>query len=418
MLKKWSVRSRALVGLAGLVLLVLPYILVNSPTFVVAGNTIALGTDTASYAVVAAVGVLSLVLLLGRCGQLSLATGFFVGAGAYLSMIFTIELHAPFPVAVVGAGVCCGLLGALLGLPALRIRGTYLALVTITLAAVFPALVRLPAIKEWTGGSNGLLLPGVPEAPDWLPIADAPRLLGRIPVIGPFYIGDRPLSSAQAGTVWTYFAVLLAAGLVFWLVAGITRGRIGRALTATRDHEVGSAASGVNTARLIVTTYGVSSAVAGISGGLYAAVFRIVAPETFGLTLAIYLLFGLILGGQRSAWGAVIGGIAVAYLPFLTGSIQHVPGIPARFLSGPTASLLLGILLVVLALLIPGGVVDPERSARRRRDRAVRATKDESPPHDGPTMGEEPSASPMTSNLSGAERSATTMIAERNGHQQ
>ncbi|MCW2758149.1 MAG: putative branched-chain amino acid transporter permease protein, partial [Nocardioidaceae bacterium] len=255
-----------------------------------------------------------------------------------------------------------------------RIRGAYIALVTITLAAVFPSLVRLPAIKNWTGGSNGLLLPGNAGAPSWLPIADAPRVLGLIPGLGPYFIGSRPLGPAQAGLVWTYFAVLLAAAVVFWLVAGTSRGRVGRAIRAVRDNEIGAAASGVHTSRLTVMVYGLSAAVAGVSGGLYAAVFRIVAADTFGLTLAIFLLFGLILGGQRSMLGAVVGGFAVAYLPTLTGQITHVPGVPDRYLSGPTASLLLGVLLVLLALLVPGGFVDPGRRARRRERRAAGAT--------------------------------------------
>jgi branched-chain amino acid transport system permease protein len=353
-----------------LVLLVLPYVLINTPTFVLAGNTVALGLDTASYAVVAAVTVLSMVLLIGRCGELSLASGFFLGVGAYVAGGLYLHAHVNLLIATIGGSVACGLLGGLLGLPALRIRGAYLALVTITLAAVLPALVRLPSLKSWTGGSNGLLLPGNAEAPSWLPVRQAPELLGHIPFVGPFYIGTNPLSPAQAGAVWTYLAVLAGAAVVFWLVAGVIRGRVGRALSAVRDHEIGAAASGVNTARLKVMAYAVSAAIAGAAGGMYVAVYRILAPDTFGITLAIFLLFGLILGGQRSLLGAVIGGVAVAYLPFLTASIDHVPGVPDRWLSGPTASLVLGVLLVLLALLVPGGFSDPERARRREQRRS------------------------------------------------
>jgi branched-chain amino acid transport system permease protein len=375
---RWRSVARALA--VALVAVVLPYVVINTPSVSVFGNVIPFNIDNLSYAMVASVAVLSLVVLVGWNGQLSLAAGFFVGVGAYVAIIVNTELGVPFVLGVVIASLVCGALGLLVGLPALRIRGTYLALVTITLAAVFPSLVRLPSIKQWTGGSDGLPLPSRPEAPAWLPVARAPEVLGHIPGIGPYLIGDRPLGAAQAGAVWVYFVVLAATVAMFWLVAGIGRGRIGRAILAVRDHEIGAAASGVNTARLKVMVFAVSAAVAGVAGGMYAAVFRIVAPETFGLTLAIYLLFGMILGGHRSMAGAVIGGFAVAYLPAITGQITHLPGVPDRYLNGPTASLTLGALLVLFPLLMPGGVADARMRGRRRKAGRREVDSDGSPP--------------------------------------
>jgi branched-chain amino acid transport system permease protein len=356
-LKKRGTRRAAWAGMAAVLALVLPFVLVNSPRFVVFGNTIPFGIDTLSYALVSGVVVLSLVLLVGHGGQLSLAAGFFMGVGAYLTMILNNGTALPFALCVVVSGLVCGLLGIAVGLPALRIEGTYLALVTITLASVLPSLVRLPAIAEHTGGSNGLSLKYAPSAPGF--IGDVPTWLGHLPGIGPAFIGTFRLGSAQSVSVWTFYLVLAATIVMFWLVAGVLRGRTGRAMRAVRDHGIGAAASGVNVAWLKVMLFGLSGLVAGVAGGLYALVFRIVAPETFGLTLAIYLLFGMILGGHRALGGAVAGGFAVAYLPVITSQ-----------------------------LLLPGGIASV--ALRRRRGRTDEPDHPASSPSPDPGTSEKP----------------------------
>jgi branched-chain amino acid transport system permease protein len=135
---------------------------------------------------------------------------------------------------------------------------------------------------------------------------------------------------------------------------------------------------------------------------MYAGVYRIVAPETFGLTLAIYLLFGMILGGHRSMLGAVIGGFAVAYLPAITGQISHLPGVPDRYLNGPTASLTLGLLLVVFPMLMPGGVATA--LSRRRRARPGPGNSAE-PDVDAPQPDPLPVDAPSVGALAGSEAS-------------
>ncbi|MWA02903.1 hypothetical protein F8568_021495 [Actinomadura sp. LD22] len=389
-----------------LLALILPYMLVNSPQFAVFGNTIPLSIDVLSYAVVAGLAVLSLVVLVGHGGQLSLTAGFFMGVGAYLTMILSNETALPFALCVVAAALVCGLLGIAVGLPALRIEGAYLALVTITLASVLPSLVRLPVISGHTGGSNGLSLKYTPSAPDF--IGQVPTWLGHLPGIGPSYIGTYALGPAQAASVWIFYLVLAATLAVFWLVAGVVRGRTGRAVHAVRDHGIGAAASGVHVARLKVMVFGLSGLVAGVAGGLYALVFRIVAPETFGLTLAIYLLFGMILGGHRALGGAVAGGFAVAYLPVITGQIKHIPAVPDRWLVGPTASFLLGLLLILFPLVLPGGVAGLGRRlgflrplGTGRTDAPAASGGRATPPEPGtaqtPARTAEPDTAPTTS---------------------
>jgi len=237
--------------------------------------------------------------------------------------------------------------------------------------------VRLPALKDYTGGSDGLLLEGQSEAPTWLPVADAPLLLGHIPGIGPFLIGTRPLGISQAGNVWAYFVVLISTVFIFWLVAGVLRGRTGRAIISVRDNEIAAAANGVNVGRTKLMAFALSGAVGGAAGCLYAEVYRIVAPESFGLTLAIYLLFGMILGGHRTMAGAAVGGFAVAYLPAITSQITHLPGVPDRYLNGPTASLTLGLLLVIFPMLMPAGVV--EKFGRRGGGRRAESSPGDEP---------------------------------------
>ncbi|MFC4006981.1 branched-chain amino acid ABC transporter permease [Nonomuraea purpurea] len=362
--------------IAAVFLVVVPFVAVKTPALLILGNRFTFGIQNLTYAVVLSVAVLSLVLLVGFGGQLSLSSGFFMGVGAYQAMVAMTWLD--WPALVAGASVVptTFLLGVLLGLPALRIRGAYLALVTVTLAAVLPSLVRLPLLEGHTGGSNGLPLEGRAEPPAWLPIASMPEVLGRIPLLGPQFIGTRPLPPGEAAAVWLYFVLLACAALVFWFVRGMLRGRSGRAIRAVRDHEIGAASCGVDVAGTKVALFGWSAALAGVSGAMYAVLFRIVAPDTFGITLTIYLLFGMIAGGYRRLGGAVAGGVVVAFLPALAAQVTSLPGVPAEWLRGPTGALVLGLLLVVIPLALPDGVV----SLYSRRVRARRRATSPPPP--------------------------------------
>lgn len=380
-------RRRVVFVLLGLlVVLVLPYLAVQTPAVEIAGNRFTFGLLTFSHAVVLMVAVLSLVVLIGFSGQVSLGSAFFMGIGAYGSIILANEWGVPILLTPLIMGPLCALVGFCVGFPALRIQGPYLALVTLTLAAVLPALVRLPALRDLTHGSNGLLLADGLAAPDWL--AGVPRLLGSLPLVGGTVFGARGLSPKEAAAVFTFYLVVAMAAVVFLLTKRLLSGATGRAITAVRDHQIGAEGSGVPGAMLKTKLFGYSAGVAGVAGSMYAMVFGIVAPDTFGILFAIYLLFGMIAGGSRVLSGAVVGGVLVAFLPSLTAQLTTIPGVPEKVLHGPLATALLGLLLIVGSVALPTGIAG--RWAARRRPRATPARPDDPPPPQEPAMATAP----------------------------
>lgn len=371
-------RRRIVAVLSGLlVVLVLPFLAVQTPAVEIAGNRFTFGLLTFSHAVVLMVAVLSLVVLIGFNGQVSLGSAFFMGIGAYGSIILANEWNVPIVLTPLIMGPLCALVGFSVGFPALRIQGPYLALVTLTLAAVLPALARLPALRDLTHGSNGLLLTDKLAAPDWL--ADVPRVLGSLPLVGGTVFGARGLSPNDAATVLTFYVVVAIAVVIFLLTKGLLSGATGRAITAVRDHQIGAEGSGVPGAMLKAKLFGYSAGVAGVAGSMYAMVFGIVAPDTFGIMLAIYLLFGMIAGGSRVLSGAVVGGLLVAFLPSLTSQLTTIPGVPEKVLHGPLATALLGLLLIVLSMALPAGIAG-RWAARRRRPTTTPIPPDDPPP--------------------------------------
>lgn len=386
-------RRRIVLVLCGLLVLLLPFLAVQTPAVEIAGNRFTFGLLTFSHAVVLMVAVLSLVVLIGFNGQVSLGSAFFMGVGAYGSIILSNAWGVPILLTPLIMGPLCALVGFCVGFPALRIQGPYLALVTLTLTAVFPALVRMPALRGLTHGSNGLLLADKIGAPAWL--AEVPRVLGSVPLLGGSVFGTRDLSPKDAATVFTFYLMVAIAIVVFLLTKGIVSGATGRAIRAVRDHQIGAEGSGVPAALLKTKLFGYSAGVAGVAGSMYAMVFGIVAPDTFGILFAIYLLFGMIAGGSRQLAGAVVGGVLVAFLPSLTGQITTIPGVPEKVLHGPLATAILGLLLIVLSMTLPKGIAGQWADRRARRQSAappVPPTDDDPPEPVAATAGHSPAA--------------------------
>jgi len=320
------------------------------------------------------VAILGLNLLIGFTGQISLGHSFFVGTGAYTTGILMVDYNWSYLSTLIVVVPSCFLLGMAVGIPALRIKGLYLALVTLVLAVIFPTLVRLPGLAEWgdppkgTRGSNGLNVDADFDPPAWFPIDGLSDFFQGLPLIGSIF-GEGELGRRAPERIWTYFLALTIMIAVFWMGWNIVRSRVGRAFIAIRDNETGAAVSGVNVPLYKTLAFGLSSAFAGVGGMMYAFAIGALAPDTFGLNLAIFFVVGLVLGGVATFPGAIIGGLAIVLIPEL--SSQWATENTSLFgleVTGdrPYAGVLLGAFLIAVTFLLPGGIMSGVYRLKRR----------------------------------------------------
>jgi branched-chain amino acid transport system permease protein len=281
-----------------------------------------------------AVAVLGLNLVTGYSGQISLGHSAFFGLGAYMSAILVADYGWPYyatlPVVLVGGGVA----GFIVGLPALRIRGLYLALVTLALAIAFPSIAKIPQLSDLTGGANGKTVNSFRQwtAPGWL-----------------------PFDVTSDG--WRFLVLCITGAVLFLIASNVIRSRVGRALLALRDNETGAAVSGVYPAGWKTSAFAVSAGFAAVGGSLQVLAIPVVGPDTGGFVVAIELITGLVIGGVATISGAVLGGLAIVWLPELTknwgGYIPLFSDSDAPLL----ANAAYGILLIAVVFVMPGGVV-------------------------------------------------------------
>ncbi|MFZ5828325.1 MAG: branched-chain amino acid ABC transporter permease [Bacillota bacterium] len=230
-----------------------------------------------------AILALSLNLVTGFTGQLSLGHSAFVAAGAYTSALLTLS-GASFWTGALAAGVVAFLLGLLVGLPSLRLQGIYLGMVTWGLAEI----VRLTALNlDITRGPMGL--PGIPA----------------ISVFG------TPLFK-----LWQIYYVV--GGLLFLCIIGTTRlvdSRIGDALLAIREDGLAAGAMGINTLYYKVLIFGVSATVAGVAGAFYGSYLTFISPQAFDVNMSILILMMVVVGGLGSIPGSLLGAVILTLLP-------------------------------------------------------------------------------------------------------
>ena len=298
-----------------------------------------------------AVAACGLNLLTGYNGQISVGHGALFGIGAYATALLITRAGWPLLGAAAGAAVVCFVVGVLVGLPALRIKGLYLALVTLAVATLFPLMIE--QFSSFTGGGSGLSITTPQESPRG--------------------VIDRPITFESPGgglapDQWKYFVFLVVTVVCFVVARNIVRSRTGRSLVAVRDNETAAEVSGVNVSRVKILTFGVSAALAGIGGAVFALNNGRVNPSSFTIVLSIYLLVAVVVGGAASVIGPAIG--AVTYGLFVD---VLSPELPERI--KPATPVILGILLIVLMLVAPGGIVGLWRSLVARR--AARSARPE-----------------------------------------
>lgn len=232
---------------------------------------------------IAVIGAVSLNLLTGSCGQISLGHGAFIGVGAYTAGVLAGH-DVPFLLALPLSGAVAALAGMVFGLPSLRLKGIYLAIAT--LAA---QLILEYVFLHWesvTGGSNGMAV---------MP----PSILG--------YAFD--------SDVKMFYLTLAVAVLTVLGVSNVMRSRLGRAFVAVRDHYLSAEIVGVSLFGYKLRAFGLSSFLAGVGGGMWAHYTMYITPEQFNIGLSITYLAMIIIGGLGSPLGGIFGAVFLTLLP-------------------------------------------------------------------------------------------------------
>jgi branched-chain amino acid transport system permease protein len=354
-------------GWAALVLLIVVVMFAYSDTgsFSLLGNDYKLGLPRLTKGIAFMIAILGLQVVAGYTGQLSLGQGFFFGTGAYIAAWLVADHNWSWFSTLIVVVPACFLLGMAFGIPALRIRGLYLALVTLGLAAVFPSLTLLDIAEPYTGGAAGKQTDSDLLAPDWLPLDGIASWLQKIPFFGQ-YFGDGDLSSREKQKIWTFLVMVALAAVCFKMVSTLIRSRPGRAIRAIRDNETSAAITGVNLSLYKTLSFGVASALAGVGGMVYVAELGIASNNDFTQLISIFFVVGMVVGGVGTLPGAVIGGLVIALIPQWASDTQELPLVPERWLQGPTGPLFMGILLIVLTFVLPGGIMSGVRRIRGR----------------------------------------------------
>jgi branched-chain amino acid transport system permease protein len=339
-------RGRALLIAVAAVALALPFQLGTS------------ALTTATFVVIAAIGATGLNILTGYAGQISLGHAFFLAVGAYTGAKLGTDAGWSAALWIPAAGVVAGVCGALVGPVALRLRGLYLAIVT--LALVFIGQHVFFNVESLTGGPQGRSFAPVRIGPfDFSP--------GQVLEVGGLRIDHNGL--------YYYLALaLLAAATAFaW---NVRRTSGGRAMVAVREREIAAAVMGVDVRRVKIAAFTASAFMGGVSGALYASYLSFAQPGEWSLLLSIQFIAAVIVGGLGTVAGPVLGAAVVFALPTVLKSLPFLPeegsgGVAVSDLS----SIAYGLLIVAFLVLEPRGLVGlAERAGplRRLQARTVR----------------------------------------------
>jgi branched-chain amino acid transport system permease protein len=308
-------------------------------TFLVVAYFTAAGSSFSIYVVdtilLSAIGAMALDLLMGTGGQVSIGNAAFLAGGAFAT-VWASRAGVPFPFDVIIAALACAVGGLIVGLPALRIRGMYLALAT--LAAFYVADFIGQKYQSDTVGAAGFFMK-------------------------PIFTGT--LGQQSASWAWLLFGVVVATMI---LVSWLRGGRSGRAWRMIRDHEVAASAMGIPVARYKLVLFTITSAIIGIQGGLTAHFIGSVTYDSFTLTLSVSVIAMILIGGLDSLAGPLIGAVVVTTMPVF------LPDVLGLFVSSSNASqeasnyseVLYGLLIMVFMIKAPMGLAGLFRVGGRK----------------------------------------------------
>ncbi|HVU09342.1 MAG TPA: branched-chain amino acid ABC transporter permease [Verrucomicrobiae bacterium] len=270
----------------------------------------------------------SLNLINGYTGQFSLGHAGFMAVGAYTSAVITNQFdqlnffaaNGIFLVALLAGGLLAAIAGLLVGLPTLRLKGDYLAIVTLGFGEIIRVILQN---TDFVGGARGLSV-------------------------------KHP---------WTnFFWTFGLAAVTIYVIATLVNSTYGRGFIAVRDDEIAAEAMGINTTKYKVTAFVVGAFFAGIAGGLYAHAIQFLTPNGFGFMQSIAFVVMVILGGMGNAVGVILAAVLLTLLPEglrMLAGIEHLPGIakahPLGWLGG-TRMIIYSLLLILLMLTRPQGL--------------------------------------------------------------
>jgi branched-chain amino acid transport system permease protein len=274
--------------------------------FVLNGYGLYVLTLTGVFALVA----LGLNLLTGYAGQISLCHAAFFGVGAYATAILTQKVGLPYLLSIFVGGLLTACVGAVVAVPAMRLKSLYLAIATLGFGVVLQKIIfewRGPAIAGYEWGATGL-----------------------------------------------YYLTLALVTLGIWGAWNISRGRTGRALLLIKESEIAAGALGIPAARYKVIAFAISAFYAAVAGGLFAYLVRYIHPENFSVGLSIAFLSMVVIGGLGTIGGSIVGAAFYVIVPELLRGIKDAPG------------LVFGLLLVLVMVLMPQGLWGLVRRLGRR----------------------------------------------------
>ena len=301
---------------------------------------------------------LGLNIVVGFAGLLDLGYIAFYAVGAYIYALLAsphFNLHLPFWVCLpIGALTAC-LFGVLLGVPTLKLRGDYLAIVTLGFGEIIRIFLNnLSRPVNITNGPQGISL------------------------IDPFRVGGFSFSGTQtvlgvnvSGPIKYYYLLLAVLLLVLLINVRLQRSRIGRAWEAIREDEVAARAMGINTTHIKLLAFAMGASFGGVAGGIFAAIQGFISPESFVLVESVMVLSMVVLGGMGNIWGVVLGALLLSFVPeLLRYTVEPLQrALFGRMLVEPEVirMLLFGFALVLMMLYRPAGLLP---SALRKRELA------------------------------------------------
>jgi len=320
-LKSWVALVWFVVLLAGLSLL--PFFLPNYYLYM------------ANFMAINVIVTIGLNILIGYTGQISLGHAGFFAIGAYTTVLLMSKWGIPFPAALAAGGFTAAIFGFLLGIPALRLEGPYLAIATLGFG-----MFVTQVIGRWKifGGRMGMQAP-------------------------PIRLFDYPLTGDRA----LYFIIIPITVLLALAARNLVRTRVGRAFVAIRDSDIAAEAMGVNLTYYKTLAFAVSAFYTGVAGGLMAFVLGYINPHSFTFILSIMFLAMVVIGGVGSIFGSIMGGIVFSFLLLKLDAVQELPYLGSLFVAVSerwmsvsglpnVASIIFGLILIGIMVFEPLGL--------------------------------------------------------------
>jgi branched-chain amino acid transport system permease protein len=296
----------------------------------VAGNYLVYLACLTGIHVIAAMG---LNIVTGYAGQISLGHAAFMGVGCYTAA-WLAKAGVPFWLALPAAGAMSALLGVVVGIPSLRIKGLYLAVAT--LAAQF---ILGYVFREWEAGTGGVRGVNIPPA----------------------QLGGWQLNTDHE----IYYLIVPCAALMLLAARNLLRTHIGRSFIAIRDKDISAEVLGIDLFSGKLLAFAIGSFYAGVAGALMGYFYRAITPEHFSLTLSVFYLAAIIVGGLGSVLGTIFGAAFMALVPELLRGAISLAGPNYGALLSPAREMVFGALIVLFLVFEPHGLVEIWRRIRR-----------------------------------------------------